>query len=178
MATPWVAVLLVPVLILAAAQDVRTRRIPNRLVIVGAAAAVAAHVLAGGGPGALTSALGAAVGLAITLPFFAVRALGAGDVKLMAVVGAFVGPVQVLGAALLTMLAGGVLSLAAAVLSGSLRQVSRNLHLMLMAAVAGKTGRPATAGIGTTGRLPYAVAIAVGTCLQLWLAARGGWFFG
>jgi prepilin peptidase CpaA len=67
--------------------------------------------------------------------------MAAGDVKLMAMVGAFMGPADVVMAAILTCIAGGVLAMA-------------------MLVGARYTGR-------TAGGMPYAVAIAVGTACAL-----------
>jgi len=103
--------------------------------------------------------------------------MGAGDVKLMAAIGAFLGPMQILGAALLTFVAGGVLSLIAALWSRSFSRVLGNLRLMGMVAMYGRSTGLSLKDVQTTGRLPYAIAIASGTCLQVWLAARGGWIF-
>jgi prepilin peptidase CpaA len=172
------AVLLVLVLMIAVWHDVRTRRIPNRLILAGAGAAFLVHALLPSG--LLFSLAGCVLGLLLLLPFYAMRALGAGDVKLMAVVGAFLGPFGVMGATLLTMLAGGVLALAVALGSGQLLQVIVNLQQMLRGArFRGTAG--ASAGIDApvvvTGKLAYAVAIACGTAAQLLLASVPAWRF-
>ena len=83
-------------------HDLRTRRIPNRLVLWGTVGGVVLNSMlpagAGlfqqpfGGLGLLQSLAGAAAGLALLLPMYLLRALGAGDVKLMAMCGAFLGP--------------------------------------------------------------------------------------
>ncbi|MEG0884092.1 MAG: prepilin peptidase, partial [Janthinobacterium sp.] len=80
-------------------HDMRSRRIPNGLVFGGALAALLLHAVLTPGAGGLglPAALGGlALGLALLLPMYMLRALGAGDVKLMAMVGAFIGPQQVL----------------------------------------------------------------------------------
>ena len=112
-------------------HDLRTRRIPNQLVLWGTLAGLALNSFMPSGSGlfdpsfgglGLPQALaGAAAGLALLLPMYLLRALGAGDVKLMAMCGAFLGPDAVLEAALLTFLCGGVLALAAALAGQRLR---------------------------------------------------------
>lgn len=166
---------LMSILVLAAGVDLATRRIPNRLVAAGLLLGLACNGV--GGIGIPLALAGAAAGLACLLPLYGIGAMGAGDVKLMAVVGTFVGPWQILGAVLLTMLAGGVLSLSAALAATSLRQVLANLRLMIFVAIAGKGSGLTLSDVPTTGRLPYALAIAAGTALQLWLAANCGWPF-
>lgn len=184
MATQWLVLgTLTAVLGLALGHDLATRRIPNWLVASGLVAAVILNVLATGTANVYSGAwagfgkslLGAVMGLVIMLPLYMLHAMGAGDVKLMAAVGAFLGPVQTLGAALLVFLAGGVLSLVSALWSGTLRRVADNLRILAINTLPGRAG--ATRGIQTTGHLPYALAIATGTLLQLWLATHAGWPF-
>ena len=63
------------------------------------------------------AALGLFVGLAVFFPLFALGAMGAGDVKLMAAVGAWIGAKPILYVALYGSVAGGVLALVVAVRS-------------------------------------------------------------
>ena len=179
MANNWlVGFLLVSLLAIALFYDVATRRIPNWLVLAGLIVGVACSLAyAGSASGIGNSLLGALTGLVIMLPLYFLHAMGAGDAKLMAAVGAFLGPTQVAGAALLTFVAGGILSLVVAFWSGSLLRVLGNLRLMGFVLASSRASGFKLSDIQTTGRLPYAIAIAIGTGLQLWLAARGGWFF-
>jgi prepilin peptidase CpaA len=72
--------------------DLRSRRIPNWLTVSGLVIGIAANTALGGWGGLKTSLLGAAVGLALLLPFVLLRSLGAGDWKLAGALGAFAGP--------------------------------------------------------------------------------------
>jgi len=157
--------------------DLAARRIPNWLILIGLIGGLGINLYDAGVSSLGHSLLGAAAGLAIMLPLYLLRAMGAGDTKLMAAVGAFLGPLQVAGAALLTFVAGGVLSLAAALCTGSLARVLGNLRLMGTVAASGRAAGLSLRDVSTTGRLPYAIAIAVGTALQVWLASRGHWIF-
>lgn len=171
----------------AVACDWRHRRIPNRLVLAGLLAGLAANLFLprggglfmpdAGGIGWAASALGAVLGGALLLPLWLLRSMGAGDVKLMAAVGAFLGPWQAVGAVLLTALAGGLLALSVAVFSGALLQVWGNLRLMLLCLVVGKGGGVRIGDVATTGRLPYALAIATGCMLQILLVRVSDWPF-
>jgi prepilin peptidase CpaA len=173
--------------VVAAAYDAILRRIPNWLVAAGFVFGAGCHAvlepgsglfLPGGGALGLDQALlGGLTGLGIFLPFFLLRAIGAGDAKLMAAVGAFLGPLQVTGAALLAFVCGGLLSLGTALLTRTLPQVVVNLRTMGATLVAGRRSGLRLRDVPTTGRLPYAYAIAFGTALQIWLAAKGGWAF-
>jgi prepilin peptidase CpaA len=150
--------------------DVRTRRIPNRLTFPAAALGVMAATAAHGGPGALSSAAGLFVGLALFFPMFALRGLGAGDVKLMGALGAWLGTSIVLGVAFYTALAGGVLAIALMVRHRYGGQAVRNLRLLLTHwRVFGL--RPLDALTLETSKgpkLPYALPIAVGVALAFW----------
>ncbi|MBE3027666.1 hypothetical protein GQ37_019955 [Janthinobacterium sp. BJB1] len=166
------AVLLCALLAGAVWHDVRSRRIPNGLVFGGALAALLLHAVltpAAGGLGLPAALAGLALGLALLLPMYMLRALGAGDVKLMAMAGAFLGPQAVLWATVLSLLAGGVLSLLVAACTGVLRQVLANscrmLFHSLLRGVSGGNAR-LDAPQAASGSLPYAIAIAAGTALS------------
>ena len=157
--------------------DISSRRIPNWLVGMGFLAGVCFSLIGHNGIGIKDSLLGAIAGFSVMLPLYLLRAMGAGDVKLMAAVGAFLGPMPTLGVALLTFMAGGVLSLVVALWSRSLMAVLANLRLMGMVALSEHASGLSIRDVQTTGRLPYALAIATGTGLQIWLATLEGWPF-
>jgi prepilin peptidase CpaA len=150
--------------------DVRTRRIPNRLTFPAAALGMMAATVAHGGPGALASAVGLVVGLGLFFPLFVLKGLGAGDVKLMGALGAWLGSSVVLGVAFYTALAGGVLAIVLMVRHRYGRQAVRNLWLLLTHwRVFGL--RPLDALTLETSKgpkLPYALPIAVGLALAFW----------
>ena len=105
------ALTLATILIAACVTDLRTRRIPNRLVLVGLMTGVGFALVDGGASGLLRATAGAATGLLIWLPFWLLHMMGAGDVKLFAAGAAWLGPGGAVEAALLAGLCGGVLSL-------------------------------------------------------------------
>lgn len=189
-------ILLGCLLIVALRYDIRFRRIPNWLVLAGLAGGLLSSLFAlqwmatapapslvvfrgwdNGWDNLGIALLGAMSGLAVMLPLYMRRALGAGDVKLMMAIGAFLSPMQVMGAALLTFVAGGVLSMLVAIGSGSLVRVVNNLRLMVTVSIIGRSTGVSLRDVATTGRLPYAIAIATGSLLQLYLAGRGHWPF-
>src|SRR5260370_7534780 len=95
---------------LAAIVDVRTRRIPNWLTGSLVLGGLVFNGWRGGIVGVGLAVAGAALGLAILLPFHAVRAIGAGDVKLLAGLGAVLGPQVLVSVAIYGAIAGGLLS--------------------------------------------------------------------
>lgn len=162
--------------------DLRTRRIPNLLVASGTLVALAIHALAPtadglfafwwGGLGLGAALLGWLTGLLLFLPLYALRAVGAGDAKLMAMVGAWLGAKLVIGAALLSWLAGGVLAIVAMLATRSTARVLANVRTLLFAAA---TGLPTPGRMipASRTRLPYAVAIAAGSLIEVaWLLAH------
>jgi prepilin peptidase CpaA len=95
--------------------DIRTRRIPNVLTALMAATGIGLAAAGANGVSLAAAALGIVVGFGLMLPGHALGATGAGDVKLMAAVGAIVGPMLVVKAFLFTAIAGGVLAIVVAI---------------------------------------------------------------
>lgn len=152
-------IVLALLLVAAAWQDLRALRIGNGLSI---AIAAVFGIWAAIGLFADTftlSSLGFSVACAAGLfllgaAAFAIGMIGGGDVKLLAAVGLFAGPAQVVDLLLITALAGGVLGIA--VLAG--------------APIGLAPGRgEATMRRRLQGKVPYGPAIAVG---GLWVATR------
>lgn len=105
---PLIPITLGVYLILCACLDVLLRRIPNRLTYPAMLVALAAHAATGGTPAFLHSLGGLGAGMAMLMPFYLVKGMGAGDVKLMGVVGACLGPGRTLHAFVWTAFAGGL----------------------------------------------------------------------
>jgi prepilin peptidase CpaA len=182
------AVVLCVWLLAAAVIDVRSRRIPNWLVGSGVISALALHLLAPfgtglfafwwGSPGVSQSLLGLLTGLALFMPLYLLRAVGAGDVKLLAMVGAWLGPQLLLGATLLSVLAGGVMAIVVMLASRTSLQVLTNVRVMLTTAFVGMhAGKLSALDAPPPGsvRLPYALAIAIGSMAQVgWQLAHSG----
>jgi prepilin peptidase CpaA len=117
-------------------SDVRTRRIPNTLTALGLVVALAVAFVAHGWAGVGLAVLGAGLALGILFPFFAFRALGAGDVKAMMVLGALIGPLVLVELLPWTALAGGVLAVATAARYGLLLGILRRWAGSIMTSIA------------------------------------------
>jgi prepilin peptidase CpaA len=166
-----VKVAAVILVLLACVPDVRTRRIPNLLTFGAAASGLLFHLVVGGWTGLLTSAGGWALGAALFFPMFALRGMGAGDVKLLAAVGAWLGPFLVFWVALITSIAGGALGLVVALFHGYTLTAVRNVMALIgYWRVAGVHPLPQVSLDGARGpKLAYAIPIAIGTMVTLWL---------
>ena len=91
-------------------EDLLSHRIPNRLTGSLLCVGVALQFLFGGWAALGDAGLGVLTGLAMLLPFYLLRATGAGDVKLLAAAGALLGPHWTLLAGAYTLMAGGLLA--------------------------------------------------------------------
>ena len=155
----------------ASAIDWTTRRIPNALTF-GAAAAGLVFALATGGLDALLwSAAGFGLGLVLFLPLFALRAMGGGDVKLLAAFGAWLGPALVCWVAVYGAIAGGLLALPLIVWRGRFRATLVNLWALVAHwRAAGLKPHPeVTLDNPAAVRMPYALPISLGALATLWL---------
>jgi prepilin peptidase CpaA len=141
----------------AALIDIRWRRIPNWLTLAALVGGLAVHVLRLGVAGVPIALGGAALGLCLLLPFYLIRAVGAGDVKLLAGLGALLGPAALVSVVIYGGLVGGVISVVMLARRHELqRSVSDILH------------NPFNLRRGGA-KAPYGVAIASGVYLSMLL---------
>jgi prepilin peptidase CpaA len=158
--------ILVAVLLTAVVTDIRSYRIPNWLTVPAMACGLALHVVRHGQQGLLFSLEGLAVGLGLFLVFYATGGMGAGDVKLMAAVGSFLGPLGVLYAGVMTMLLGGLYAVMTMIARFGLREsLARVWALLTTLALPEDMSDPA-AGAGSRYQLRYAMVIGLGTMLS------------
>lgn len=183
----WVPLMLLAVVLGGAmVTDLASRRIPNGLIAVGLVLAMAWHLLGPegawsfdprrpGATGGLGCLLGAALLFAAFLPLYVMRVMGAGDVKLMTVVGAFFGArpdavSQLLGVGLWVLVAGGVLAIVRLLVARRGARVLSNIAAIIAGGAARIAGRGA-AGFEprsqSADRMPYSLAIAGGVFTYL-----------
>ena len=153
-------------LVAASVTDVRSRRIPNKLVLLMAALGVVFSVVSLSLPvGASRALVSGAIGFALWIPFYALRMLGAGDVKLFAAASCWLAPSQVFGAALLSALAGGVLSVVGLVLAHGVGLTTFRIAHGLRDPKMLATPLAVPAGRRT---LPYGLAMTIGLLVAAW----------
>ena len=147
--------------------DLRSRRIPNALIGPALSVALIYSVVTGGVPSLIGSIGGLAVGLALFLPMYSFGAMGAGDVKLLGVTGAFLGPQGAIVAGLAAFVAGACFAMLwiiwhAARQTVLLSGVQHNDVQEEPGAV------PAEGIVKKRGGIPYAPAIAAGAVFAIW----------
>jgi prepilin peptidase CpaA len=154
----------------ACVTDIHSRRIPNWLTFGAAAAALVFHTVTRGGGGLVFATSGWFVGALIMFLPFALRGLGGGDVKLVAALGAWLGPSNALWVGLYAGVAGFVMSLVVAAYSGYLRTALRNIWFLFQHwTVNGIRPLEDVSLEGSSGpRLAYALPILAGLVLATW----------
>jgi len=158
----------VGVLCVATWTDVRSRRIPNWLVLPFLVAGVGVSAWQHGWHGVAQSLEGLALGAALFGVLFALGGMGMGDVKLAAAIGAWIGPSQLVLALVLTGLAGGVMALVWAVAGGFVGELFKGSgDLLLGWRKRGTLSHPELQLSNPRARkMPYAPAIAIGTLIS------------
>lgn len=168
--------IVISLLLMATIFDVRSRHIPNWLVACGTIIGIVYSGLSPYGIGTIGSLGGLAIGLVTFTPFYLLRAMGAGDVKLMAMVGTYLGPTSTFSAVLTVFIAGGLLAVAAAIRNGAMTALMENVRSMMtdftFKAMSGSAISVKQPHI-SAGQFPYALAIAAGTVTHIYLLRRG-----
>jgi prepilin peptidase CpaA len=155
----WVTRAVLAVLLTTACVwDLRTRRIPNWLVLVTAVTGIAAAVVARPWfDGLLYAGSGLLTGLALWIPLFALGMLGAGDVKLFAAAATYLGVRAAVEGALYTALFGGVMAAGFMVANSGLKltffRIGHSAEMPMLLRQDPGSNRH---------RMPYALAIAAG----------------
>ncbi|HEY3731863.1 MAG TPA: A24 family peptidase [Steroidobacteraceae bacterium] len=170
------SVLLAGILSVAVYSDMQWHRIPNWLSLTALIAGLGLQTLVGATHGLIAGLLGTLVGLACFAPFFLLRGMGAGDVKLLAAVGSFMGPQGAFYAALASLLAGGAGALAYVAWRVG-RAATSTLIRDGLAAVSASAFIAAKSA--QRDRLPFALPIAIGSiaawCYGVQSSGSAGW---
>jgi prepilin peptidase CpaA len=147
--------------LVAAATDLRSRRIPNWLTVPGLVIGIVANTALSGWSGLKASLLGALVGLALLLPFVLLRSLGAGDWKLAGALGAFTGPSGLVDLLLGSVLVAGVMAMALVIYKRRTRETIRNIgHILVSLVTFRLPGERVSLDNPESLKVPYGVALA------------------
>jgi prepilin peptidase CpaA len=158
---------LVGILAVALVTDLKTRKIYNWLTFPGMAAGLAVSAGAGGLAGLQGSLVGLLAASGVFLVGFLLGQMGAGDVKLMAAVGAWLGWPAAFAAVLYVTFIGGVIAVGLAARHGTLTLLLRNVYWYFVGLVV--PGGKATAALARSAApaFPYGVSIVAGAALAL-----------
>lgn len=143
--------------------DLVSHRLPNYYLLLGLVIGVVWQAWTAGWGGIASGGAGVLTGFALFLPFYALGGMAAGDVKLMAVVGSFLGAAGALWAGACSLIAGLVLGVLYLLCKGHFGKFA--IRYWAMAAT--RSHIAAEEGDAARHRFPYAVAIASGTLLSM-----------
>jgi prepilin peptidase CpaA len=159
---------LLALVVLASASDLRTRRIPNALTVTGLGIALALRGAVGVEP-LISGLAGAAIALAPAVPLVALGGLGGGDAKLLAAVGAFVGPAGLPTTLFMTAVIGGAMGAIAVARRGAFGSTVTRLRSIVTAPFGLVTEPLPRLGAPGAIAIPYGVAISAGALAGWWL---------
>ena len=154
-------------LVSACVIDLRTRRIPNLLVGFGMCLGFGLAWSSMGPAGLWFALKGVAIGFALFLPLFLLRAFGAGDVKLMMAVGSLVGVEDTLTIAMLSLVASGVLALACSIGMKQFPGMIANLKSTVFALATRDFELASGIAQNSAWRVPFAVPLLAGAAVWL-----------
>jgi prepilin peptidase CpaA len=172
-----VEMVLLALLLCAAIYDVRYRRIPNWLTVSGVVIGLAINwILGPPDAGILFSLAGLGIAFGLYLVLYVLHAMGAGDVKLMAAVGALLGPSRWFGLFLVTAIIGGIMAMILILARRRTMKTFWNIGFILSEMRSGRRGfvnnpdldvqNPKSVG------LPHGAVIAIGAIFYLALSAH------
>lgn len=151
--------------IAAGITDVRSSRVPNFITFTLALCGLGFHAISDSGAGILFSVEGLGLGLALLLGFYMYGGMGAGDVKLLAAVGAIVGPFNVFVGFLIASLLGGLYAVAVMIWHLGLAQTAERTKIILVSMVFMKVNVADSLEQTSLPKLRYALVIGLGTLI-------------
>jgi prepilin peptidase CpaA len=158
-------------LFFAVASDVRHHRVPNLLTLPALCGALIVSPWIGGAGGLTEALAGAALGFALLVGPYAVGGMGAGDVKALMALGAWIGAPATLGAAAWALIAAGTFGLTWLTLRGELGSFVRRWGRIIVTSLTLRRLRyePPPPESGAARGIPFAVALALGLAAQWWV---------
>jgi prepilin peptidase CpaA len=157
---------LVPLAVIIIYYDVRYRRIPNPFVAATLVSGIVMNVMLSGLQGAINSASGCVLGFFLMFVLHVFGAMGAGDVKLFAAIGAVTGAHLVLPTFIVVILTGGLLALVSIVRSGALAVTMQRVLQILTGLLPGWQMPRFAVPQDRRLTIPYGVAITIGSIIS------------
>lgn len=159
--------LLIPLAVIIAYYDVRYRRIPNAFVLATLAAGIAVNAIFGGLQGVTESVAGCALGFFLMFTLHVFGAMGAGDVKLFAAIGAVTGAHLVMPTFLVVVLTGGLLAIVSIVRSGMVGTTMHRVLQIFVGLLPGWQMPKFAVPMDRRYTIPYGVAITLGSIISI-----------
>ena len=160
-------ILLVPLAGIISYYDVRYRRIPNAFVLATLAGGLAINGIFGGLPGVGTSLLGCLVGFGLMFLLHIFGAMGAGDVKLFAAIGAVTGAGLVVPTFLIVIITGGLLAVVSIIRTGAVKTTMNRVLQIFIGMLPGWQMPKFAVPSDRTHTIPYGVAITMGSIISM-----------
>ncbi|MEP6921525.1 MAG: A24 family peptidase [bacterium] len=158
--------LLLPLAVLITYYDVRYRRIPNAFVLATLVSGVTINAVFGGFEGLVTSLGGCALAFGLMFMLHIFGAMGAGDVKLFAAIGAVTGIHLVLPTFIIVVLTGGLLAMVSIIRAGVLMSTMHRVLQILVGMLPGWDMPRFAVPADRTHTVPYGVAITLGSIIS------------
>ena len=159
--------LLIPLAVLIAYYDVRYRRIPNAFVLATLIAGIAVNAIFGGLQGVAASLGGCAMAFALMFILHVFGAMGAGDVKLFAAIGAVTGMHLVLPTFVVVILTGGLLAVVSMIRAGRVMTTMHRVLQIFVGMLPGWEMPRFAVPVDRKHTLPYGVAITMGSVISV-----------
>jgi prepilin peptidase CpaA len=159
--------LLVPLAIVIGYYDVRYRRIPNAFVLAALAGGLALNGIFGGLAGVAASLGGCGLAFVLMFILHIFGAMGAGDVKLFAAIGAVTGAQLVVPTFLVVVLTGGLLAVVSIIRAGTVVSTLHRVLQILVGLLPGWQMPKFAVPADRTHTIPYGVAITMGSIISI-----------
>ena len=159
--------LLIPLAVIIGYYDVRYRRIPNAFVLATLAGGIAMNAIFGGLPGISASIAGCVLGFVLMFMLHVFGAMGAGDVKLFAAIGAVTGAHLVVPTFLVVILTGGLLAIISIIRSGMVVTTMHRVLQIFVGMLPGWQMPKFAVPVDRKYTIPYGVAITLGSIISV-----------
>ena len=160
-------VLLIPLAVVIAYYDVRYRRIPNAFVLAAFSGGVLMNAILGGLQGVYSSITGCALAFFLMFMLHIFGAMGAGDVKLFAAIGAVTGAQLVVPTFIVVVLTGGLLAVVSIIRAGILMTTMQRVLQIFVGMLPGWQMPKFTVPLDRKHTIPYGVAITMGSIISI-----------
>jgi prepilin peptidase CpaA len=160
-------ILLIPLAVVIAYYDVRYRRIPNAFVLAAFSGGVMMNAILGGLQGVYSSIAGCLLAFFLMFMFHIFGAMGAGDVKLFAAIGAVTGLHLVVPTFIVVVLTGGLLAVVSTIRAGILVSTMQRVLQIFAGMLPGWQMPKFTVPLDRKHTIPYGIAITMGSIISI-----------